>query len=85
MPVGTLGNQVSELHKIGRPALMRHKFNSRFYNCPVLWELKSICVSWELPVKIAAPLNTQNVKDKHLSGVVLSPPGGGFEPRLLAT
>jgi hypothetical protein len=43
-----------------------------------------MCVSWELPVKIAAPLNMQNVKDKRLSGVVLSLPGGGFEPRLLA-
>jgi hypothetical protein len=43
-----------------------------------------MCVSRELPMKIAAPLNTQNVKDKRLSGVILSPPGGAFEPRLLA-
>ncbi len=28
--VGTLGNQVPELHGNGRPALVRHKFNSRF-------------------------------------------------------
>ncbi len=83
--MGALGNQVPELHRIGRPALVHHKFDSRFYYCPMLWEWKSICVSWELPVKIAAPLNMQNVKDKHLSGVVLSPPGEGFEPRLSAT
>ncbi len=28
--VGTLGNQVPELHGNGRPALMRHKLYSRF-------------------------------------------------------
>jgi hypothetical protein len=54
-PVGALGNQVPELHGIGRPALVGHKFNSHFYYCLVLWEWKSIDVSWELPVKIAAP------------------------------
>ena len=54
-PVGALGNQVPKLHGIGRPALMHHKFNSRIYYCLVLWEWKSIDVSWELPVKIAAP------------------------------
>ena len=30
-------------------------------------------------------LNTQNAKDNCQSGVVLSPPGGGFEPRMSAT
>jgi hypothetical protein len=25
------------------------------YYCPMLWEWKSIDVSWELPMKIAAP------------------------------
>jgi hypothetical protein len=75
MPVNALGNQVPELHRIGRPALVRQEFNPRIYYCPVLWEWKSICVSWELPMKIAAPLNTQNVKDKRLSEVVLSLPG----------
>ena len=30
-------------------------------------------------------LNTRSVKDKRQSGVVLSPPGGGFELRSLAT
>jgi hypothetical protein len=30
-------------------------------------------------------LNTRNVKDKRQSGVVLSLPGGGFEPRSSAT
>ena len=82
---GALGNQVPELHRIGRPAFVQHKFNSRFYYCPVLWEWKRICVAWELPVKIAASLNKQNINDKRLSGVVLSLPGGGFEPRLSAT
>jgi hypothetical protein len=30
-------------------------------------------------------LSTQNAEDKRQSGVVLSPPGGGFEPRMSAT
>jgi hypothetical protein len=41
-------------------------------------------VSWELPVKIAASLSTQNAEDKRQSGAVPSPPGGGFEPRMSA-
>jgi hypothetical protein len=33
-PVGALGNQVLELHRIGRSALVCHKFNSRFTIVP---------------------------------------------------
>jgi hypothetical protein len=151
---GRTRNQVPELHGIGRLVLMRHKFNSQFYYCLVLWEWKSIDVSWELfgwrlqgshlqgmrwcdaghtsrrwvhlgtkyrnciglagrpscamnlihdlllsrvvgmekyrcflgtTCENCCSLNTQNVKDKHQSGVVQSPPGGGFKPRLSAT
>ncbi len=32
--VGALRNQVPELHRIGRPALVCHEFNSRFTIVP---------------------------------------------------
>jgi hypothetical protein len=84
-PVGALGNQVPELHRIGRPALVHHKFNSQFLllSCVVEME-KYRCFSGTTRENCCS-LSTQNAKDKLQSGIVLSLPGGSFEPGTSAT
>ncbi len=53
-------------------------------SCLVLWEWKSICFSGTTRENCCS-LSTRNAKDKRQSGIVLSPPGSGFEPRTSAT
>jgi hypothetical protein len=58
---GAAQKQVPVLYGNDRPALTRHKFDT-ILSCLVLWEWKSIDVSRELPVKIAAPLACKTQK-----------------------
>ncbi len=82
-PAGALENQVPGLHDIDRLALVSHKFNSKVLLSPVVGVEKYRCFS-ETTRENHCSLSTRNAEDKHQSGAVLSPQGGGFEPRTSA-
>ncbi len=78
-------SDVPGLHEIDRPALVHRKFNSRLLLSRVVGVDNYI---WFLGTthESRCSQSTQNAEDKQRqSGAVLSPPGGGFEPRTSAT
>ena len=81
---GAARKQVPVLYGNDRPALARHKFRHDFIlSCAVGME-KYRCFLGTAHENCCS-LSTGNAKDKHQSGIVLSPPGRGFEPRTSAT
>jgi hypothetical protein len=67
----------------GRPLCATNLIHDLLLSCVVGIE-KYRCFSGTTGENCCS-LNTQNTKDKHQSGVVVSPPGGGFKPRMSAT
>jgi hypothetical protein len=83
-PVGVLGNQVPELHRIGRdPLHATNLIHILLFSCVVGVE-KYRCFLGTTHENCCS-LSMQNTEDKRQSGAVLSSPGKGFEPRMLAT
>ncbi len=81
---GAAWKQVPVLYGNDRPALARHKFSHDFILSRVVGMEKYRCFLGTTRENRCS-LSTQNAKDKRQSGIVLSPPGGGFEPRTSAT
>jgi hypothetical protein len=81
---GAAWKQVPVLYGNDRPAFTRHKFRHDFILSHVVGMEKYRCFSGTTRENRCS-LSTRNAKDKRQSGIVLSPPGGGFEPRTSAT
>ncbi len=81
---GAAWKQVPVLYGNDRPALARHEFRHDFILSRVVGMEKYRCFLGTTHENRCS-LSTRNAKDKRQSGIVLSPPGGGFEPRLSAT
>ncbi len=81
---GAAWKQVPVLYGNDRRALARHKFWHDYILSRVVGMEKTRCFSGTTHENLCS-LSTRNAKDKRQSGIVLSPPGGGFEPRTSAT
>jgi hypothetical protein len=81
---GAAWKQVPVLYGNDRPALARHEFRHDFILSHVVGMEMNRYFSGTTHENRCS-LSTRNAKDKHQSGIVLSPPGGGFKPRTSAT
>ena len=81
---GAARKQVPVLYGNDRPALARHEFRHDFILSRAVGMEKYRCFAGTTRENCCS-LSTRNAKDKRQSGIVLSPPGGGFEPRTSAT
>ena len=81
---GAARKQVPVLYGNDRPALARHEFRHDFILSRAVGMEKYRCFAGTTRENRCS-LSTRNAKDKRQSGIVLSPPGGGFEPRTSAT
>ncbi len=81
---GAARKQVPVLYGNDRPALVCHEFWHNFILSCVVGMEKYRCFLGTTHENRCS-LSTQHAKDKQQSGIVLSPPGGGFKPRTTAT
>jgi hypothetical protein len=82
--VGAAQEQLPVLYGKNRPALARHEFRHDFILSCVVGMERYRCFMGTTHENCCS-LNTQNAKEKSQSGVVLSPQGGGFKPRMPTT
>ncbi len=81
---GAARKQVPVLYGNDRPALAHHEFWHNFILSHVGGMEKYRCFLGTTRENLCS-LSTQNAKGKRQSGIVLSLPGRGFEPRTLTT